>query len=63
MRDQLNDVGDQRDKLAARLEKIEARYRAQFSALDILVGQLQQTGDFLSQQLEATAQIINRKNG
>lgn len=62
LRNQLRDIDAQRDKLNLRLEKIEARYRAQFSALDILVGQLQQTGDFLLQQLEATAQIINRKN-
>ena len=34
-----------------RLEKIEARYRAQFTALDTLLSGLQATSDFLSQQL------------
>jgi len=61
-RKQQDQIEDQRDKLELRLDKIEARYRAQFSALDILVGQLQQTGNFLTQQLDATAQIINGKN-
>lgn len=56
---QQDDIDNQRVQLAARLEKVEARYRAQFSALDILVSQLNQTGDFLLQQLDATAQIIN----
>ncbi len=58
---QLADIGNQRMQLEARLEKVEARYRSQFSALDILVSQLNQTGDFLTQQLEATAQIINNR--
>jgi len=34
-----------------RLSLTEARFRRQFSALDTLVGQLQGTGSFLSQQL------------
>lgn len=62
MREQLGKIDDQREKLFLRLEKIEARYRKQFSALDILVGQLNQTSDFLTQQLEAVSQIINRKS-
>ncbi|KGM08195.1 Flagellar hook-associated protein FliD [Methylophaga thiooxydans] len=44
-------IDDQREQLAVRLESVEARYRAQFSAMDILVGQLQGIGDFLTQQL------------
>lgn len=60
--EQLARIEDQKDTLNARLEKLEARYRAQFSALDILVSQLNQTGTFLTQQLEATAQIINGKS-
>jgi flagellar hook-associated protein 2 len=35
------------------LSMVEARYLAQFSALDALVGQLQGTGQFLTQQLAA----------
>lgn len=44
-------IDDQREQLAVRLESVEARYRAQFSAMDILVGQLQGIGNFLTQQL------------
>lgn len=44
-------IDDQREQLAVRLESVEARYRAQFTAMDILVGQLQGIGDFLTQQL------------
>lgn len=60
---QLSEIEDQRATLELRIEKIEARFRAQFAALDILISQLNSTGDFLLQQLEATAQIINRDNG
>lgn len=56
---QLRSITDQREKLDLRMDKLEARYRSQFAALDILVTQLNQTGDFLLQQLEATAQIIS----
>lgn len=61
LQDQLETVKDQQSALDLRLEKLEKRYRSQFSALDILVQQLNQTGNFLGQQLEATAQIINGK--
>lgn len=47
-------VGTIEDRQAAferNMSMVEARYFAQFSALDALVGQLQSTGQFLSQQL------------
>ncbi len=44
-------IEDQREQLAVRLESVEARYRSQFAAMDILVGQLQGIGNFLTQQL------------
>jgi flagellar hook-associated protein 2 len=37
----------------ARLATIEAGYRAQFTALDVLMGQLQTTSAYLTQQLAA----------
>jgi flagellar hook-associated protein 2 len=61
LHEQLVKIEDQRDTLNMRLEKLEARYRAQFSALDILVNQINQTGTFLTQQLDATAKMINGK--
>ena len=40
-------------RMEYRLDKIEQRYLAQFTALDTLLAQLQATGNFLSQQLGA----------
>lgn len=47
----LTEAGQARERLEARLEQVEARYRRQFIALDALIGQLGQTSSFLSQQL------------
>nr|MBL8457029.1 flagellar filament capping protein FliD [Zoogloeaceae bacterium] len=44
-------IDEQRERLAVRLEMVEKRYRAQFIALDTLVGSLSQTSTFLTQQL------------
>ncbi len=41
----------QRDQILARLEAIEKRYVRQFSALDSMVAQMNNTGSFLAQQL------------
>lgn len=41
------------ERLQLRLDAIEKRYRAQFTALDTLVSSLQTTGSYLSQQLAA----------
>ena len=49
---QLKDISDQREQLALRMESFEARLRLQYTNLDILVGQLQSTGDFVTQQLD-----------
>ncbi|WP_269620472.1 flagellar filament capping protein FliD [Zhongshania sp. BJYM1] len=48
---QVKRISEQREALDARIVGIEARYQAQFSALDSLLGQLNSTGDFLTQQL------------
>lgn len=47
----LEGIDDERIRLDARLTALEARYTAQFTAMDILVSQLQGIGDFLTQQL------------
>lgn len=44
----INDFKARQEKLQLRLDAIESRYRAQFSALDKLVSSLTSTGDFLS---------------
>lgn len=47
----LKDVAEQRRALETRITGLEARYRAQFNALDQVVAQLSSTSNFLSGQL------------
>ena len=47
----LKDVEKRREQLDTRMNSFEARYRAQFTALDSLITQLKGTQDFLTQQL------------
>lgn len=47
----LDDISDRRDALDLRMDAVRRRYQAQFSALDVLLGQLQTTSNYLSQQL------------
>jgi len=44
-------ISDQRTAMQRRLDDVEKRYRAQFGALDVLISNLSQTSDFLTQQL------------
>ena len=44
-------ISKQRDALEVRLEGIEARYRKQFSSLDVMLSNMSQTNSFLTQQL------------
>lgn len=47
----IDDVTKQQDTLTQRLNALQARYTAQFNAMDALVGQLTSTSNFLTQQL------------
>lgn len=47
----IKDINAQRDVLNRRLQAIEARYRAQFSALDVMMSNMTQTSNYLTQQL------------
>jgi len=58
---QLNDINDQRESLALRLNQLEARLFSQFNAMDTLVAQLNSSGTYLQQQLASIAQITNSK--
>lgn len=49
--DSIGALGEQRERIEARLITIEARYRKQYSALDALVSSMSQTSLFLEQQL------------
>lgn len=46
-------IEKRRDRLNTRLEEIEARYRKQFAALDSLIAEMNQTSNYLSQQLSS----------
>jgi flagellar hook-associated protein 2 len=47
----IDDINARREVLNRRIAAAEVRYRAQFSALDTLMGQLRSTSDFLTRQL------------
>ncbi len=47
----ISSLSDDREQLNRRLAALEKRYQAQFTAMDILVGQMKSTGDYLTSQL------------
>jgi flagellar hook-associated protein 2 len=47
----VRDIDSRREVLERRLEMIEKRYRAQFTALDTMISSMTKTSDFLAQQL------------
>ncbi|KAB8057057.1 flagellar filament capping protein FliD [Janthinobacterium sp. FT14W] len=51
----LKSVAAQRDKFSAKLTDIEARYRAQYTRLDVTLSKLQSTQTYLTQQLASIA--------
>jgi flagellar hook-associated protein 2 len=59
---QISGITLQRDRLNIRLTDIEARYRRQFTAMDTLLGQLQNIGSFLTQQLANLPGYTNKTN-
>jgi flagellar hook-associated protein 2 len=53
----IKDVGSRRAALENRLLGIEKRYRAQFSSLDIMLSSMNQTSNYLTQQLAQIAKL------
>jgi len=51
LQSRLDSIDDKREALDRRMIALESRLNAQFTAMDILVSQLQATGTFLTQQL------------
>ncbi len=49
----IKDIDKQRDALGLRLEGIEKRYRKQFSSLDAMLSSMNQTSNYLTQQLDS----------
>jgi flagellar hook-associated protein 2 len=60
----IDDINDRREALSLRLAALQERYTRQFNALDTLVAQLQNTSNFLAQQLSqlpSPAAMLRRK--
>lgn len=55
----LENIDTQRAQVEARSQAYEERIRAQFTAMDILVAQLNSTSDYLTQQLESLSNITS----
>ncbi len=53
-------LSDQREVLDRRMQSLEARYRSQFVAMDLLLSQLQTTGGYLTSQLESLPGVVRR---
>lgn len=51
LRNEKTSIADQRDRLSVRVEALEKRYLAQFTTLDTLIAQMNNTSQFLSRQL------------
>ena len=58
--DTIKGIGKQRDALNLRMQVLEARYRAQFTALDMNIAKMNSTSTYLTQQL---AQISALSSG
>jgi flagellar hook-associated protein 2 len=54
-------IGLEREAIDRRMATVEARYQAQFSALDRLLAQLQSTSSFLTQQLSVLQNLQSRQ--
>ena len=59
IQDSIDDIGDQVERIEMRNLAWEARTRAQFNALEVLLAEYQTTGDSLSQQI-MSLQNLNR---
>lgn len=58
----VDSTNDQMDNLSHRLGLVEARYRAQFTALDSLLGQLQATSSYVTAQLSSLENLLPGNN-
>jgi len=60
LQNRLDGIGDSREALNRRMASLELRLNKQFTAMDILVSQLRNTGTFLTQQLKSLPTINPR---
>ena len=61
--DQLTKLSNQQTALNARIADYQARYQAQFAALDKIVQQLNQTSSYMTQQFNAINNVTSSKSG
>ena len=52
---------DQREALTRRMDQVEKRLRAQFSALDMMLAQFQSTSEYLTGQLAGLANLTPKE--
>jgi flagellar hook-associated protein 2 len=57
----IKQLKDQQDELTRRLSQVEANYRAQFTALDTTIAQMQSTSSYLTQQLASMSSSSSSK--
>lgn len=57
----IDDITEQTDKFSAKLALIEKRYRKEFTQLDVLMGKMQQTSSYLTQQLASLSASSSSK--
>lgn len=53
LNDTIERLGKDQERLSDRLDEVEKRYRAQFTALDVLLSKMNTTSSYLTQQLSA----------
>lgn len=58
---EIENLAEQRQALIKRVEAVETRYRSQFVALDVLLGQLNVTSNYLQQQLDSLPKLNSDK--
>ncbi|MEM6998530.1 MAG: flagellar filament capping protein FliD [Pseudomonadota bacterium] len=63
LNDTVDDINDDLQALQLRLDALEARLLAEFTALDLLITQLNSTSTFLTQQFEQISSITQSQNG
>lgn len=59
---QVEAVGEQREALERRMQMVEQRYIAQFTAMDTMIAKLNSTGSYLNQQLASLAKLGSSNN-
>lgn len=58
----LKDITDDQTKLDNSMAALEARYRQQFTAMDILIAEMTSTQDYLTAQLDALPGFVQKKD-